>query len=239
MSSPRDHPVVSHAEWTAARTQLLDAEKAFTRARDELTRRQRALPWELIETPYVFVGERGEESLADLFAGRSQLVVYHFMFPPEASVGCPICSFWADNFNPVVPHLAQRDVTLIAVSRAPYAKLAAYRARMGWTFTWVSSGDSTFNYDLQASFTEDEVASKRALYNFRVQDPGETDREGVSVFFRSDDGLIHHTYSSYARGIDLLNTAYNYLDLVPKGRDEAGRGPFWVLRHDEYGRPHR
>ncbi len=188
MFSPRDHPVVSHAEWAAARTRLLEEEKAFTRARDELTRRQRALPWELIETPYLFVGEKGEESLADLFAGRSQLVVYHFMFPPEAGVGCPICSFWADNFNPVVPHLAQRDVTLVAVSRAPHEKLAAYRARMGWTFKWVSSGNSTFNYDLQASFTDEEVASKRALYNFRVQDPGETDREGVSVFFRSDDG---------------------------------------------------
>jgi len=233
---PQNHPVVSHSEWTAARTQLLEREKAFTKERDALTSQQRNLPWELVGKEYVFVGEKGEETLADLFAGKSQLVVYHFMFPPDASVGCPICSFWADNFNPIVPHLAQRDVTMVAVSRAPYPKIDAYRKRMGWSFKWVSSGGSDFNFDFNASFTEAELKNKRALYNFREQDPGEPDREGVSVFYKDDDGRIYHTYSSYARGIDLLNTAYNYLDLVPKGRDEDGRGPFWVRRHDEYKR---
>ena len=156
------------------------------------------------------------------------------MFAPDWEAGCPHCSFWADNFDEIIVHLNQRDVTMLAVSRAPYAKLAAYEKRMGWTFKWVSSHGSSFNADAGVSFTKNEVASKRGNYNFVIQDPSETEREGVSVYYKDAAGNIFHTYSAYARGIDLLNTAYNYLDLVPKGRDEEGRGPYWVRRHDEY-----
>ena len=231
-----DHPVVSHEQWLAARTAFLAKEKEFTRARDELSRERRELPWEAVTKEYVFEGPNGRETLAELFEGRSQLVVYHFMFGPDWEAGCPSCSFWADNFNDVIVHLNHRDVTMVAVSRAPYSKLAAYKRRMGWTFKWVSSAETDFNFDFQASFTPDEKARKRALYNFTMQDPHSTEREGVSVFYKDPTGRVFHTYSTYARGIDLLNTAYNYLDLVPKGRDEGGRSQFWVRRHDEYGR---
>lgn len=230
------HPVVSRSEWIAARTELLRKEKEFTRARDALSQARRDLPWEAVTKDYAFDGPNGKETLAGLFDGRSQLVVYHFMFAPDWEAGCPHCSFWADNFDRVIVHLNQRDVTMVAVSRAPYGKLAAYEKRMGWTFKWVSSGPSRFNFDFNASFTPEEVAAKSARYNFKVQDPGETDREGVSVFYKDPSGAVYRTYSAYARGIDMLNSAYHYLDLVPKGRDEGGRGPFWVRRHDEYGR---
>ena len=228
------HPVVSAGEWTRARKELLAKEKEFTRLRDELTRQRRELPWEAVTKEYVFQGRSGRKTLGDLFGGRSQLLVYHFMFGPTWDAGCPICSFWADNFNDIIVHLNQRDVTMVAVSRAPREKLAAYQQRMGWNFEWVSSGDSDFNFDLHVSFTPEEVKRKKALYNYQTQDPHETEREAVSVFTRDAEGKIFHTYSAYARGIDLLNTAYNYLDLTPKGRDENGRGPFWVKRHDEY-----
>ena len=228
-----DHPVVGHDEWLQARTALLAAEKDFTRARDELSRRRRELPWEAVEQEYVFDGSGGVVSLAELFGGRSQLVVYHFMFEPEADEGCPHCSFWADNFDPNVVHLAARDTTLVAVSRAPVAKLEAYRRRMGWGFTWVSSGGNDFNADFGVGFSPDERESQ--VYNYGSQAPHLPDREGVSVFVRDETGAIFHTYSAYARGIDLLNSAYNYLDLTPKGRDEEGRQPqFWVRRHDQY-----
>ena len=230
-----EHEVVSHADWLAARKELLAKEKAFTKLRDELTRERLALPWEEVTKAYTFEGPKGKESLGDLFEGRSQLVIYQFMYDPEWKAGCPICSFWADNFDGIIRHLNHRDVTMIAVSRAPFAKLEAYRKRMGWTFKWVSSGGSEFNFDNQASFTPLQVQKKTAFYNFVTQDPGETEREGVSVFYREADGKIFHTYSAYARGIDMVNTAYNYLDLVPKGRDEGGKGPYWVKRHDEYG----
>ena len=230
-----EHEVVSHADWLAARKELLAKEKAFTKLRDELTRERLALPWEEVTKPYTFEGPKGKESLGDLFEGRSQLVIYQFMYDPEWKAGCPICSFWADNFDGIIRHLNHRDVTMIAVSRAPFAKLESYRKRMGWTFKWVSSGGSEFNFDNQASFTPLQVQQKTAFYNFVTQDPGETEREGVSVFYREADGKIFHTYSAYARGIDMVNTAYNYLDLVPKGRDEGGKGPYWVKRHDEYG----
>jgi predicted dithiol-disulfide oxidoreductase (DUF899 family) len=229
-----EHEVVSHADWLAARKELLAKEKAFTKLRDELTRERLALPWEEVTKAYTFEGPKGKESLGDLFEGRSQLVIYQFMYDPEWKAGCPICSFWADNFDGIIRHLNHRDVTMIAVSRAPFAKLEAYRKRMGWTFKWVSSGGSEFNFDNQASFTPLQVQKKTAFYNFVTQDPGETEREGVSVFYRDADGKIFHTYSAYARGIDMVNTAYNYLDLVPKGRDESGKGPYWVRRHDEY-----
>lgn len=229
-----NHRVVSAEQWLTERQALLAKEKEFTRMRDELSRQRRELPWVKVEKPYSFDGPRGKEKLVDLFQGRSQLVVYHFMFAPEWEAGCKHCSFWADNFDPIVVHLNQRDVSMAAVSRAPYAKLAAYQKRMGWTFTWLSSGESSFNFDFNASFTAEEVAKKSARFNFVMQDPGETDREGVSVFYRSDDGAVYRTYSTYARGIDLINTAYNILDLAPKGRDEGDRGPYWVRRHDEY-----
>jgi predicted dithiol-disulfide oxidoreductase (DUF899 family) len=172
--------------------------------------------------------------LSELFASRSQLIVYHFMFAPDWDAGCPHCSRWADNFNGIIVHLNQRDVTMIAVSRAPYQKLAAYRKRMGWTFKWMSSAGTDFNFDCHVSFTPEETAKKKAFYNFKMQDPGVSDREGVSVFYKDPDGRLFRTYSTYARGIDMLNVDYHYLDLVPKGRDEGDRGPFWVRRHDEY-----
>lgn len=232
----RDHRVVGREEWLAARKALLAREKELTRQRDALAQARRDLPWVLVEKPYRFDGARGPERLADLFDGRSQLAVYHFMFAPDWEAGCPHCSFWADNFDRIVVHLAQRDVTLVAVSRAPLEKLAAYQRRMGWSFRWLSSGGSDFNQDFGVSFTAEELTAKRALYNYAWQDPGKSDREGVSVFHRDGAGRVFHTYSAYARGIDMLNTAYHYLDLVPKGRDEGGRGQFWVRRHDEYPR---
>ena len=230
-----DHQVVSREQWIAARTELLKREKEFTKARDALSRVRRDLPWESVAKEYTFDGPKGKETLADLFEGRSQLVVYHFMFGPNAKVGCPHCSFWADNFNPIIVHLNQRDVTMVAISRAPLARLEEYKKRMGWSFKWLSSGNSDFNVDFQASFKPEDVKAKKAMYNFVIyNDLEETEREGISVFHKVD-GKIFHTYSTYARGIDLMNTAYNYLDLVPKGRDEGNRGPFWLRRKDEYG----
>jgi predicted dithiol-disulfide oxidoreductase (DUF899 family) len=228
------HHVVPHEAWIAARRQLLAKEKEFTKLRDELSRQRRELPWERIEKEYNFQGPGGKESLSQLFEGRRQLVVYHFMFGPDWKAGCPHCSFWADNFDGIIVHLNQRDTTMVAVSRAPYEKLAAYKKRMGWRFKWLSSGETDFNFDYQASFTANALAEKNALYNFTRQDAGETDREGLSVFFKDADGSVFHTYSTYARGIDIINTAYNILDMTPKGRDEGDRGPFWVRRHDEY-----
>ena len=232
--SLKDHPVVSHEEWLEARRALLDQEKAFTREGDELSRLQRALPWEAVTKAYTFEGPSGTETLADLFAGRSQLVVYHFMFHPDDKAGCPHCSLRADGFAGLHVHLNHRDVTMVVVSRAPYVKLAEYRKRMGWSFTWVSSGGSDFNFDYQASFTPDEMASKRAMYNFALRDPKAREREGHSIFYKDERGTVFHTYSCYDRGNDKLNLHYHYLDLVPKGRDEGGRGPYWVRRHDEY-----
>jgi predicted dithiol-disulfide oxidoreductase (DUF899 family) len=228
--------VVSRDEWLAARMELLRAEKQLTRQRDDLSRLRRELPWEPVAKPYVFDGADGRQTLADLFDGRSQLIVYHFMFDPAWEAGCPHCSRWADTFDGVIVHINQRDVTMIAASMAPYVKLAAYQKRMGWTFKWVSAETSDFNVDYAVSFTADEVAAKRAFYNFTVQDPRGRQREGVSVFFKDSGGSVFHTYSTYARGIDMLSADYQYLDLVPKGRDEDGRGPFWVRRHDEYPR---
>jgi predicted dithiol-disulfide oxidoreductase (DUF899 family) len=230
------HKVVSNDKWMAARKKLLAKEKQLTRLADKLARERRALPWEAITKEYVFEGPNGRETLAQLFDGRSQLVVYHFMFGPDWDAGCPHCSRWADNFNGVIVHLNQRDVTMVAVSRAPYAKLAAYRQRMDWSFKWVSSFGSDFNFDFHVSFTPEEMAKKKAFYNFKVQNPDAPEREGVSVFVRDAKGRVFRTYSTFARGIEALNLDYKYLDVVPKGRDEGGRGPFWVRRHDEYGR---
>jgi predicted dithiol-disulfide oxidoreductase (DUF899 family) len=231
-----DHAVVPHAEWLAARTAFLAQEKAFTRARDELNRARRALPWEKVEKRYVFDGPQGEATLADLFGPQSQLVVYHFMYTPESSGPCSHCSFWADHFDGMIPHLAARDVRLVAASRAPLEKLDAFKARMGWRFPWVSSGRTDFNYDFQASFPPEEARSGAAYYNYGTTKAGGVDREGLSVFRKDPAGAVYHTYSAYARGIDMLNGTYHFLDVVPKGRDEDGlKSPqAWVRYHDRY-----
>lgn len=229
-----DHPIVPLAEWLERRRELLAKEKELTRLRDRLSAERRALPWRRIEKDYVFQGSNGEKTFADLFDGRSQLVVYHFMFAPDWDAGCKSCSFWIDNLDRQVVHLAHRDVTAIAVSRAPVEKLLAYRERMGWEIEWVSSGDGDFNYDFQVSFTDEQMAGDEVIYNYAPIEPFSGDLHGISVFFKDDDGTIYHTYSTYGRGLDMMNTAYHYLDLVPKGRDEADRGMAWLRRRDEY-----
>jgi predicted dithiol-disulfide oxidoreductase (DUF899 family) len=228
--------VVSHEDWLKARLELLAAEKEFTRQRDALTRRRMALPWERVERSYQFEGPSGAVSLADLFDGRSQLIVYHFMFGPDWEEGCKSCSFWADNFNGIPIHLNHRDVTFTAVSRAPLAKINAYKKRMGWNFPWVSSYGSDFNFDYHVSFPSQQIAEGKAYYNYAVRPITAWDEQGVSLFFKDRSGEVFHTYSCHGRGIDMLNGAYQYLDLVPKGRDEEGFGfPMeWVRRHDEY-----
>lgn len=229
------NPVVSHEEWLKARLQLLDAEKEFTHRRDALTRRRMAMPWERVEKPYRFEGPNGALSLVDLFDGRSQLIVYHFMFAPDWAEGCKSCSFWADNFEGIPIHLNHRDVTFTAVSRAPFAKIEAYKNRMGWTFPWVSSYGSDFNFDYHVSFTPEQIVAGEASYNYRRQPIDISEQVGISVFCR-DQGEVFHSYSCYARGVDMLNGAYHYLDLVPKGRDEDGLDftMEWVRRHDQY-----
>jgi predicted dithiol-disulfide oxidoreductase (DUF899 family) len=233
-----NHQIVSKKEWIEARKVLLKKEKEFTNLRDQLSQQRRDLPWVEVDKEYVFDGPNGKETLSDLFDGRSQLIIYHFMYDPNWDVGCPSCSFWADNFNEITVHLNQRDVTLIAISKAPYSKIAAYKKRMSWDFKWVSSFDIDFNFDYHVSFTQEELAKKKAFYNFISQDPGISEREGISVFYKDPSDKIFHTYSAYERGIDILNNTYNYLDLVPKGRDEDGYDfPMaWVRRHDEYSK---
>jgi predicted dithiol-disulfide oxidoreductase (DUF899 family) len=228
--------IVGHDDWTEARKALLVQEKEFLHLREDLARRRRSLPWEAVTKDYFFEGPGGKATLADLFDGLGQLVIYHFMFDPASDEGCPNCSFWADNFEGVPVHLKARDVSLVAVSRAPLAKIAAYKARMGWTFPWFSSFGSEFNYDFGVSFTPTELTGHTASYNYG-SDPGMEDREGISVFYKDHDGAVFHTYSTYARGIDMVNGTYQFLDLTPKGRDEQDEfAQFWVRRHDEYGR---
>lgn len=229
------HPVVSRTEWLAARKALLAREKEFTRARDALSAERRKLPWVRIEKRYEFEGPEGKETLADLFGGRSQLAVYHFMLGPDWNEGCKSCSFWADNFNGIDVHLAHRDLTLVAVSRAPLAKIAAFRRRMGWTFKWVSSFGSDFNRDFHVSFTPEEIKGK-VDYNYERQTFPADEAPGMSLFVRDPGGAVFHTYSCYARGLDMINGAYHILDLAPKGRDE-GNQPYamaWVRHHDRY-----
>lgn len=232
----KDHPVVSREEWLAARKALLAAEKDFTQLRDELSRQRRALPWVKVDKQYVFDGPSGEETLADLFEQRSQLIVYHFMFPPDWDEGCPHCSFWADSFNGSSVHLNHRDTTFVAISRAPLAKIEPFKQRMGWNFKWLSSFQSEYNFDFHVSFTPEEMQSGTAFYNYEHTNPDVTDREGISVFYQDERGAIFHTYSCFARGIDMMNVTYQYLDLTPKGRDEAGHDDpqFWVRHHDGY-----
>lgn len=228
--------VVSPEEWLKARLDLLAAEKEFTRQRDALTRRRMAMPWERVEKPYRFEGPNGELSLADLFDGRSQLIVYHFMFGPDWEEACKSCSFWADNFNGIPIHLNHRDVTFVAISRAPLAKIDAYKKRMGWTFPWFSSNGSDFNFDYQASVRPEDLPKGVAYYNYEVQPSNASEEVGISVFCRNESGEVFHTYSCYSRGVDMLNGAYHYLDLVPKGRNEDEfRFPMaWLRRHDQY-----
>jgi len=229
--------VVSRDEWLAARKQHLKKEKEFTRLRDKLSAERRDLPWVKVEKNYVFDGPKGKETLADLFDGRSQLIVYHFMFGPDWEEGCKSYSFWVDNFNGIPIHLNHRDVTFTAVSRAPLAKINAYKKRMGWSFPWVSSYGSDFNFDYHVSFTPEQIAEGKAYYNYEVRPNTVSDEQGISVFYKNERGEVFHTYSCYARGIDMVNGAYHFLDLVPKGRDEAEL-PWtmaWVRHHDKYG----
>jgi len=230
----KQHAVVTNKQWLKARTALLSKEKEFTRLRDKLSRQRRELPWEHVEKKYVFEGPGGNESLAELFENRSQLVVYHFMFNPVSDEGCKHCSFWADNFNGIVVHLNHRDMTFVAISRAPLAKIEPFMNRMGWSFKWLSSSQNDFNYDYHVSFTPETIQSGTVFYNYAKQKMNMSDREGVSAFYKDASGAIFHTYSAYARGIDMLNTAYHYLDLLPKGRDESHSPQSWVRFHDRY-----
>jgi len=215
------HKIVSHDAWIAARQRFLLKEKEFTRLRDELSRERRELPWERVDKEYVFESTNGRETLADLFGEHSQLIVYHFMYGPDWEIGCRSCSFWADNFNNIVPHLAARDASLVAVSLAPLEKLQAQARRFGWTFKWVSSHGSDFNFDYHVSFSPEALERGDTVYNYSPQKLGSTEMPGISAFFR-DGQQIYHSYSTYARGLDMLNAAYHYLDIAPKGRDEEG-----------------
>jgi predicted dithiol-disulfide oxidoreductase (DUF899 family) len=228
------HAVVSPSEWLEARKALLAKEKEFSKTRDQLSAARRDLPWVKVEKNYVFDGPAGRETLADLFAGKSQLMIYHFMLGPGWVQGCPSCSFLADHFDGANIHLVQRDVSLVVVSRAPLAEIEAYKKRMGWKFKWVSSNGTDFNHDFHVSFTKDEMESG-AEYNYATGKIPSEELPGLSAFIK-DSGAVFHTYSSYARGLDTLVGAYNFLDMAPKGRDEGGLpwSMAWVRRHDEY-----
>jgi predicted dithiol-disulfide oxidoreductase (DUF899 family) len=233
MENPK---VVSPAEWLAARKELLKKEKEFTRLRDELSQKRRELPWEKVEKAYVFDGPKGQETLADLFGGKSQLAIYHFMLGPGWKEGCPSCSFISDHIDGSLVHLAARDVQLVVVSRAPSAEIQAFQKRMGWRFHWVSSYDSDFNVDYQVYGTKEEIAQGDMYYNYAMQKFSGEERPGTSVFYKDAAGGVFHTYSSYGRGLDILIGAYNWLDMMPKGRDEEGlkHGMAWVRHHDKY-----
>ena len=230
------HRIVSRKEWIEARKAHLAHEKEFTRARDRLSEERRALPWVRVDKSYVFDGPGGKRTLADLFNARSQLVVQHFMFAPDWNEGCKSCSFWADQFDRMISHLAARDTTLVAISRAPLAKLDAFKARMGWTFDWFSSAATDFNYDYAVSFRPDEIKSGAKVYNFGTSDFGVEEAPGISVFYRDQAGSVFHTYSCFARGLDMMNAAYHYLDLTPLGRHEQGLSyPMaWLRLRDQY-----
>ena len=231
------HKIVSHDEWIAARKAYLAEEKAFSKARDALAKKRRQLPWEKIEKNYVFDTPAGKQSLADLFGGNSQLIVYHFMLGPGWEAGCPSCSYLADHFDGAVIHLAQRDVSFVVVSRAPLSEIQKFQKRMGWKFKWVSSFGSDFNVDYQVSVSPQEQAKGRVLYNYEWIDnfPSE-ERPGASVFYKNEAGEVFHTYSTYGRGLDMFIGAYHFLDIAPKGRDEDGLefSMAWVRHHDRY-----
>lgn len=231
----KEHEVVSRKEWLTARKSLLVKEKKFSRLRDQLNQQRRNLPWVKVEKEYVFNGPNGKETLAELFGGRSQLIVYHFMFGPGWKEGCPHCSFWVDHYDSVNLHLGQRDTTLVVVSRAPLKEIEPFKKRLGWRFKWVSSSKTGFNFDFNVSFTPEQLKNGTAIYNYAKPGMDIDEREGVSAFYRDRTGDVYHTYSSYARGIDLLNTTYNFLDLTARGRDEnPDRPQDWVRYHDQY-----
>jgi predicted dithiol-disulfide oxidoreductase (DUF899 family) len=236
--SSKKPKVVSREQWIKARKAFLTKEKKFTRQRDALSAERRKLPWVKVDEKYVFDGPRGKETLAELFQGRSQLIVYHFMFDPKWVEGCPSCSFVCDHVDGMLPHLAHRDVSLVAISRAPSSRLQAFHKRMGWRFHWVSSYENDFNFDYQVTATEDRIAKGKAFYNYEklksANQAGEA--PGLSVFYKEKSGAIYHTYSTYARGLDPLVGTYNYLDLAPKGRDEDNLNftMAWVRHHDRY-----
>ncbi|MGB7158847.1 MAG: thioredoxin family protein [Tepidisphaeraceae bacterium] len=231
------HQVVSREQWVDARRALLEDEKRLTRQREDLARRRRELPWVKVEKNYVFDSPDGKQTLSDLFAGRSQLVVYHFMFNPAWQEGCPSCSLVSDHFDGALPHLAARDVSFTAVSRAPLAKIETFKRRMGWRFHWVSSHGSDFNYDYHVSFAPEQRTRGKVDYNYRIDEFPSEEAPGASVFHKNPSGEIFHTYSTYARGLEPLVGAYTILDLVPKGRDEDALGfsMEWVRHHDRYG----
>jgi len=233
----QEHAVVSPTEWIAKRKELLRKEKEFNKLRDQLSRQRRELPWEKVEKQYVFEAPGGPQSLADLFDGRSQLITYHFMFGPDWEAGCPSCSLLGDHFDGSLVHLANRDVTLAVVSRAPLTKIEAFKKRMGWRFHWLSSFANDFNRDYHVSFSKEQMARGKVDYNYAMTEFPSEEAPGLSVFARNPQGEIFHTYSSYARGLDILIGAYNFLDLVPKGRDEEGLSHTmaWVRHHDKYG----
>lgn len=228
--------VVSRAEWIEARKQLLLQEKSYTRQGDALAAERRKLPWVRVERDYVFEAPGRNQSLADLFEGRSQLVVQHFMFGPGWKEGCPSCSYMADHVGGALVHLAHRDVTFVAVSRAPLSQIEAFRKRMGWGFNWVSSAGNDFNFDYGVSFTKEEMAKGKVAYNYRMEDFPSEEAPGLSVFYRNDAGDVFHTYSTYGRGCEVMMGTYRLLDLVSKGRDEAGlpHTMAWVRHHDRY-----
>lgn len=230
------HKIVTREDWLAARKALLVKEKALTRARDALARERREMPWIRIEKPYRFDGPNGKETLADLFEGKSQLILQHFMFGPDMKEGCVGCSFGADHVDGARLHFEQRDVSFVAVSRKPLAAIDAFKQRMGWRFKWVSSLGSDFNYDFNVSFRKEDIAKGKVFYNYEIVDFQSEEMSGVSVFYKDAKGDIFHTYSTYGRGDELLSGAYMYLDLVPKGRDEEGL-PYpsaWWRHHDKY-----
>jgi len=236
-SRKREPRVVSEKEWIAARKELLKKEKAATQLRDELSAERRKLPWVKVDKNYVFDGPGGKVALIDLFAGRSQLVIYHFMFGPDWQEGCPSCSFVSDHLDGTRVHLAARDVSLVLVSRAPLAKIAAFKQRMGWQLQWVSAHDNDFNADFHVSFTPEEMAQGKVNYNYTMQEFPSAEAPGLSVFYKDDHGDIFHTYSTFSRGLDPLLSTYVVLDFVPKGRDEEllDFSMAWLRHHDRYG----
>lgn len=233
----KHNKVVSNEEWLAARQALLEKEKDFTRQRDALTRERQQLPWRKIDKEYVFEGPNGQASLGDLFGDFKQLLVYHFMFGPDWQEGCPSCSFWADNYDGTDVHLAHRDTMLVTISNTSLDKINAYKTRMGWSFAWVSSVGTDFNRDFNVTFTPEELEQGKMYYNFGITSFPASEGPGFSVFYKDNAGNIFHTYSTYARGLDILNGTYNMLDLTPIGRDEKGEGKhnmYWLRRHDQY-----
>ena len=233
-----DHPILSREEWVKARKELLEKEKEFTRLRDQLNAESRELPWVRVEKTYVFDGPNGKETLSDLFAGRSQLIVNHFMLGPGWKEGCVGCSFGADHNDGIIVHLEHHDVTFVAISRAPRPEIEAFKKRMGWRFKWVSSFGSDFNYDYHVSFTPDEIRKGKVYYNYDVREFQVEELAGTSMFYKDANGDIFHTYSVFARGSEMLGGAYGYLDHLPKGRNETGPNhdlSDWVRHHDKYG----